>query len=608
MKRHWLILSFFSVFLGCAPAEAGKLLSWQFDNHQNELNIRTDTGVQPVVKLIENPTRLVIDLPGMIADLNQGNQMVGGAVKSVRVGQFQPDIARLVVELEPGYTINPKDVKIRGLSSTRWIVNIPEPQKGEARDIETDAVSENQDIKVVEPPAIASRDFQVTKNGLFVRFEQQDGHKIRVERSSDRRQIEISLTGVALPESLANQSVALNQYGVEEIQFKQDSLSPAMATIIMNVAENSSDWLASYSRIGEGGLVLLPKQREVTQDNQTARSTPTAVETARVRNQEKTIIESITLAANNSQLLINGDRRLEVQGSMKTNGVYQIRLYNAQLANNFTNPQITTNAPISRLRIWQENPDTVVVLVHPALGVRIQGEVEQPGEKLVVLQLQELTRVSRVIEDVAAPPPSDSQADTPPLERAWARVRNNAPNQEKIVVMIDPGHGGKDPGAIGIGGVQEKRVILPMAQQVAAILEKQGIQVIMTRNSDYYVSLKDRTVMANRAGADIFVSIHANSMGMSRPDVNGIETYYFQDGRELAEKIHNSMLRSVDVANRGVRRARFYVLRHTAMPAVLVEVGFLTGREDAKKLADPRYRSQVSEAIAAGIIQYVRSR
>jgi N-acetylmuramoyl-L-alanine amidase len=171
--------------------------------------------------------------------------------------------------------------------------------------------------------------------------------------------------------------------------------------------------------------------------------------------------------------------------------------------------------------------------------------------------------------------------------------------------MLDPGHGGKDPGAIGLAGLQEKDVILPISQMVAQILERQGIQVMMTRSADYFVSLQGRTDLANRVGAALFVSIHANSMGAGRPDVNGLEVYYFGD-RRLSDTIHRSILRSIDVRDRKVRRARFYVLRNSKMPSTLVEVGFVTGQEDAPKLRNPNYQRQMAEAIAGGIIEYIR--
>jgi N-acetylmuramoyl-L-alanine amidase len=174
------------------------------------------------------------------------------------------------------------------------------------------------------------------------------------------------------------------------------------------------------------------------------------------------------------------------------------------------------------------------------------------------------------------------------------------------VVLVDPGHGGPDPGAIGIGGLREKDIVMSISQQVASLLEQQGIQAVLTRTGDQDLDLAPRVSMAERANANVFVSIHANAINMSRPDINGLETYYYSSGARLARTIHNSILQNVDVKDRGVRTARFYVLRRTSMPSVLIEVGFVTGREDAAKLSSAAYRSQMAQAIARGILQYLQ--
>ena len=98
---------------------------------------------------------------------------------------------------------------------------------------------------------------------------------------------------------------------------------------------------------------------------------------------------------------------------------------------------------------------------------------------------------------------------------------------------------------------------------------------------------------------------HANALP-SRPDISGLETYYFDSGQRLAQVIHNSLLQNVNIRDRRVRKARFYVLRKSSMPSVLVEVGFVTGREDAPKLSTSAYQNQLAEAIVRGILQYVR--
>lgn len=97
-----------------------------------------------------------------------------------------------------------------------------------------------------------------------------------------------------------------------------------------------------------------------------------------------------------------------------------------------------------------------------------------------------------------------------------------------------------------------------------------------------------------------------NSINMSRPDINGLETYYFESGQDLARIIHSNVLRSTRMRDRGVRTARFYVIRNTSMPSVLVETGFVTGEEDARNFMNPGFRRQMAEGIAQGIVQYLR--
>lgn len=173
------------------------------------------------------------------------------------------------------------------------------------------------------------------------------------------------------------------------------------------------------------------------------------------------------------------------------------------------------------------------------------------------------------------------------------------------MVVLDPGHGGRDPGAIGIGGLREKDINTTISNRVQQRLQAAGVTVLMTRNSDYWVDLGPRADFANRAGADVFVSIHANAISMDRPEVNGLETYYYSSGQRLAQSIHSRVLRSTDLGDRGVRQARFYVLRHTSMPAVLVETGFVTGATDAARFRNPTAVNQIADAIAQGVLDYL---
>lgn len=505
MRFRWLLLlpSLVSIFLFSAAAQARQLLSWRFDSGQNRLVFTTDAGVQPKAQLISNPTRVVIDLPG-ISLRRSATQPLRGGIKEIRVGQIDDQTTRIVVELAPGFTIDPQQVKFRGASPTQWSVDFPTPQR------------------VAPPPFSPGRPSNTPSN----------------DRSSS-----ISVppsAGLALPVSTS---------------------VPPLAGLPLPVSTSSQ--LAT--------------------------------------------IQAVELANNNTQLLIRADRNLRATSTWDAReNAYRITIPGARLADQVRGPQLDARSPLSGVRIRQQDARTVVILVQPSLGAQI-GELNQLTGQLLALQLQPSRTFNAPIGSIPVPPPSRTTPILPPSRMTLPGSLPRVPSG-RVVVMVDPGHGGPDPGAIGVGGLQEKVIVMSISQQVASLLEQQGVQAILTRTGDYDFDLEPRVAMAERMNANLFVSIHANAIDLSRPDVNGLETYYYSgpsSGR-LAQTIHNSILQGVDVRDRGIRTARFYVLRRTSMPSVLIEVGFVTGREDAAKLSTPAYQSQMAQAIARGILQYLQ--
>ncbi len=179
----------------------------------------------------------------------------------------------------------------------------------------------------------------------------------------------------------------------------------------------------------------------------------------------------------------------------------------------------------------------------------------------------------------------------------------------KYKVVIDPGHGGSDPGAVGINGLRETDIVLEVSKNVSEFLKKKGVKTLLTRNYERTLDLQPRVTKANNYKADAFVSIHANATRGKRSDVNGLETYYYSGskGYSLAKNIHKQILiASTQSPDRGVRRSRFYVIRKTSMPAALVEIGFVTGIYDAALLRQKAYRDKMSFAIAKGILEFLK--
>jgi len=173
-------------------------------------------------------------------------------------------------------------------------------------------------------------------------------------------------------------------------------------------------------------------------------------------------------------------------------------------------------------------------------------------------------------------------------------------------VVIDPGHGGSDPGAIGPSGIQEKVITLQVAQQVYSLLASAGYNPIMTRTSDQYVSLEQRAQKANAADADVFVSIHCNAN--ANRGANGTETYHFPgsaDGEKLAEKLQSNLVAQLKRNDRGIRNANFAVLRETKMPAALVEIAFISNPAEESLLETTAFQKKAAGAIVSGIMLYL---
>lgn len=218
-------------------------------------------------------------------------------------------------------------------------------------------------------------------------------------------------------------------------------------------------------------------------------------------------------------------------------------------------------------------------------------------------------------------------------------------------IVIDPGHGGKDPGALGRRGTKEKFVVQDIARRLKKSLEKKGIDIVMTRDSDKFVTLEKRTEIATQEKADLFVSVHANSSPVRRvsgvevwsgrklsdvekqekprqnnhhlffdklamkknvPDVKNIVSdmlygYKQEESRKLSSFVSKRLASKLQARNRGAKQSGFFVLRNTLVPAILVEVGFLSNSREEKLLKTGSYRQKIADHLGESLIDYINN-
>ncbi len=291
--------------------------------------------------------------------------------------------------------------------------------------------------------------------------------------------------------------------------------------------------------------------------------------------------------------------------------------------------------------------------------------VDVPSARRVEHRVFTLPRPPRIVLDLWAKRAPERKAAKPaPAKRAPRTARGGKPGKpidpreltlaERFrrglgVIVIDPAHGGKDPGAVGVGGLKEKDIALDLSFRLRRVLRRAlpRTRIHLTRETDKYITLAGRTAFANKKGADLFVSIHANSAPSRR--VHGIETFYLneasskralrlaarenkvtvaqmsdlskilhgigqrwkvQESRQLARLVQRAMVARVrarwrGVKSLGVKRAPFYVLIGAWRPSILVEVGFVSNAREARRMRDRKYRQALAEGIARGMMRFV---
>jgi N-acetylmuramoyl-L-alanine amidase len=306
------------------------------------------------------------------------------------------------------------------------------------------------------------------------------------------------------------------------------------------------------------------------------------------------------------------------------------------------------------VRVAQYKPDVVrVVLDTENIREYKIFPISDPARLIIDVRGERRTEISRMEESISTTP---ARIDAPKLElQPPVTEKKSRPPRKQIIskirrIVVDPGHGGHDPGAVGPNGIQEKDIVLAIGLKLKDLLKDDlGLDVVMTRSTDVFIPLEERTAIANKVGADLFLSVHANAAG--NRSASGIETYYLNlaktekaaqlaakengtslekvsvlqailfdlmanyklnDSAHLADEVQKSLHKKIrssyhDVKNLGVKQGPFYVLVGASMPSILVEAAFLSNSVEEARLKETSYQDMTAEGILEGVRSYIVS-
>ncbi|MCF2972471.1 N-acetylmuramoyl-L-alanine amidase [Synechococcus sp. Nb3U1] len=572
-----------------------RIENWQYNPEQGRLEVNTQGEVRPFLFILQDPPRVVLDFPNTRFGRDPQTQTFSGRVGSLQISQLTDTITRFVLHLQPDQPLSLNQLQLLTANPSRWAVQfthagnlslsplIPSVSGSSAPPPLLTPPRQSQTPNLPLPPSTSRSGHQILEvspqsEGFFIRT--QGSPSTTVRRILDPDRVVIDFLQTSLSSALSQRAYTINRLGVSRLRIGQ--FEPTVARVVLDVDPSSGDWEARYDA-QRGGIWIQPAgggmQASLLPDaTGSGASGPLAT------------LQSVHLQGN--QLTISADGFMFYRaGWDPASGGYRISVAPARLPQSLPDPGLPANGPVERIRFVQEDARTVSILVQPSEEFNVFEPNPGQGSRRITLQLQPLNAPLPIAQPQLPTQPQQPQPVGQPI------------------IAIDAGHGGRDPGAIGVDGVQEKHITLSISNQVRQLLQERGYAVVMTRTDDREILLQPRVDIAVEANATLLVSIHANAL--DRSGISGIETYYLRpDSAELATTLHRSLVRTVGAADRGVRRARFFMVRETptGMPSVLLELGYLTNPTEGRKLATAEYQALLSRAIADGIEAFLRNR
>ncbi len=574
------------------------------------VKVQTTNPVEPKIDYLNDPERIILDLPA--ATLGQELKKIKEAsklIKGVRVAQFDATTVRVVVDLTGkahyrlisnrsgrGYSylikINPVIKKINytseglkitgtGQLQTTTPAQLTDPQRVMV-DIKNAVLADAKEFTVddADVKKIKVSQYKTDPNPVVRAV-------LEVKRELDLGVVNEQKELLLRPIRSKLKQVVYNSNQPKQIQFSLTQQQPPRGISLQKGARLVFDFPNTENNFSKNKIPVnnnLIEEIRVSQFDQN--TTRVVVDLTELVHYQTSWVEgqfNVKLMNKLQQIkAVDSETELELDISLVGEGSYQVYKLHA--------PQRLV-VDVEETIVDKEDLD-ISNDSRWVRDIRVSQYRLNPNITRVVLDLKENF-------DFAVQSPDSAQQ---------IAVKVNERTLAGKVVVLDPGHGGKDPGALGAAGTKEKKVVLEIAHETRKLLEKAGAKVVMTRSKDEFIALEKRVEIVNDLEPDLFVSIHANGYQTNIPD--GTETFVEegsgQQSQFLAQCVQQELIKKLDTYDRQVKEDGLYVLEHSTVPAILSEVAFITNPKQEKLLTDEEFRFEAAVGLYEGISKYFK--
>ena len=610
-----LIILYLSFFFSAAYADM-KINDITFDSSDSVIILSTAGNESaPSIKkgVLQNPDRIFLDINNAVLTRKQGNfEFKYGRLQNLKISQFStsPSVVRVVMTYNSKF--NPADLKVFYIGGS-IIIKIADYKPVQDyltpvyREVKSSAYDYFEKVRISESDIVQPAETVSFSNPKNEMLTQLDKTILSKEVVLPEPKIEPLRVNPPLMESKL-----LSRFYVQNIKVRQESLL-----------------------LSGMGVVNLEKVMYLSNPDRVVFDIPNAICATEFRNKEYKLNDTDTAKVGQFE-----PTKIRVvittPNPSKYTAVYANDLQNILIARDDNIPNIklySKNSNILAAKVsvnkeYRTNTDTIQLDFSEPIVYSLKRKsktlelnlynaaaysIASLAKKLKTGSIKNILVDNIGSEGVLITIPISSETTVDCLENMSATklvlsvknpvtVVSGKQNLTGRFIIIDPGHGGSDPGAMR-NNIQEKQMTIDIAKKIEKKLKAQGASVFMTRYDDTFVSLNDRVVVTNEKKPDLFVSVHINAC--ERNEINGIETHYWKDDSlDFAKAVHKSLISKIDANNRGVIKSRFYVIRQTTVPAILLELGFISNSNEREELLTEERQEKSADAVCEGIINY----